>query len=76
MAKVTGIGGVFFKSSKNQKALVEWYQKNLGIPLEPWGGAVFKWGNDKAEDGGATVWHPMDKGSDMFSPSQSSFMIN
>ncbi len=48
MAKVTGIGGVFFKSKKDQKALSEWYSKNLGIPLEPWGGAILKWNDDKA----------------------------
>jgi hypothetical protein len=34
MAKVTGIGGVFFKSTNDHKALAEWYSKNLGIPLE------------------------------------------
>jgi hypothetical protein len=42
MAKVTGIGGVFFKS-KDHKALAAWYAKNLGITLEAWGGAVLRW---------------------------------
>ena len=31
MARVTGIGGVFFKSKGDNKALAEWYQKHLGI---------------------------------------------
>jgi len=42
MARVTGIGGVFFKSKGDHKALAAWYQKHLGIPLEPWGGAVLR----------------------------------
>lgn len=75
MAKITGIGGVFFKSN-HPKALAEWYQKNLGFSLEPWGGAILRWKDDKAEDGGGTVWHVKEKDLDEFAPSQSSFMIN
>jgi predicted enzyme related to lactoylglutathione lyase len=76
MAKVTGIGGVFFKSTSDHKALAEWYRKNLGIQLEPWGGAILKWTDDKAGDGGLTVWHVAAKDTQWFSPSGSSFMIN
>ncbi len=76
MAKVTGIGGVFFKSTKDHKALAAWYQRHLGIPLEDWGGAILKWPDDKAEDKGLTVWHVAEKDSEWFSPSTSSFMIN
>jgi predicted enzyme related to lactoylglutathione lyase len=76
MAKVTGIGGVFFKSTKDNKALAAWYQKNLGLRLEDFGGSVLKWPEDKAEDKGLTVWHVAEKDSDWFSPSQSNFMIN
>lgn len=76
MAKVTGIGGVFIKSKKDQKALSEWYSKNLGFSLEPWGGAILRWNEDKSEDGGATVWHTVEANSDLFSPAQTSFMIN
>ena len=39
MAKVIGIGGVFFKSRSNSKELAAWYQKHLGMKLEDWGGA-------------------------------------
>ncbi len=28
MAKITGIGGVFFKSTGDNAALAAWYQKN------------------------------------------------
>ena len=56
MAKITGIGGVFFKSKANSAALTAWYQKHLGMPLEEFGGAVLK-SDDRGEDRGLTVWH-------------------
>jgi predicted enzyme related to lactoylglutathione lyase len=76
MAKITGIGGVFFKSKGDGAALASWYQRHLGMPLEDFGGAVLKWPDDKAEDRGLTVWHVAAKDSQWFSPSDSSFMIN
>jgi predicted enzyme related to lactoylglutathione lyase len=76
MAKVTGIGGVFFKSAGDHKKLAEWYSRNLGIQLESWGGAILKWADDTADDGGVTVWHVAENDSEWFSPSPSSFMIN
>lgn len=76
MAKVTGIGGVFFKSTGDHAALAAWYRKHLGMPLEDWGGAILKWPDDKAKDKGQTVWHVTKKDSTSFSPSNSSFMIN
>jgi len=76
MARITGIGGVFFKSRGDNKALAAWYQKNLGLHLEDFGGAILKWPDDRAEDKGITVWHVAEADSQWFSPSQSSFMIN
>jgi len=76
MARITGIGGVFFKSKSDAKQLAAWYERHLGLALEPWGGAVLKWPEDKAGDHGVTAWHVADKTSDWFSPSESSFMIN
>lgn len=76
MAKVTGVGGVFFKSRSDRGTLAAWYAKHLGMTLESFGGAVLKWPDDKADDGGLTVWHVADPGSKWFSPSESSFMIN
>lgn len=76
MAKVTGIGGVFFKSTGDHKKLAEWYRDNLGLQLEPWGGAIIKWTDDKSNDGGMTVWNAADKDTKWFSPSSASFMIN
>ena len=76
MAKITGIGGVFFKSRGDSAALAAWYRKHLGLRLEDFGGAILKWPDDKAEDQGLTVWHVAEKDSQWFSPSNSSFMIN
>lgn len=76
MARVTGIGGVFLKCRGDSAALAAWYEKHLGMPLEPWGGAVLRWTDDKAGDGGLTVWHLAKPDSQWFSPSESSFMIN
>ena len=76
MAKVTGIGGVFIKSTGDGPALAAWYRQHLGMSLEDFGGAILKWPDDKADDGGLTVWHVAGKDSKWFSPSSSSFMIN
>ena len=76
MARITGIGGVFLKCKGDSAALAAWYQQPLGLPLEPWGGAILKWPDDKASDKGLTVWNLADKDSQWFSPSDSSFMIN
>ncbi|MDX9722592.1 MAG: VOC family protein [Myxococcota bacterium] len=75
MARVTGIGGVFFKSP-DPKALAAWYATHLGLELEVFGGAVLRWPADKAEDEGITVWHVAESSSQWFAPSSASFMIN
>ena len=76
MAKVTGIGGVFFKSRGDHTALRTWYQKHLGMPLESWGGAMLKWPEDRAKDDGVTVWQVAERDTKWFAPSDASFMIN
>lgn len=76
MAKITGIGGVFFKTKSDHKALAAWYEQNLGLSLQSWGGAILRWPDDGGEDRGLTVWHVAEKDSKWFSPSESSFMIN
>ena len=76
MARVTGIGGVFFKSTSDHKALAEWYSRNLGIRFEPWGGAILRWSDDTSADKGVTVWHVAETNTEWFSPSAASFMIN
>lgn len=76
MAKVTGIGGVFFKSREDNKKLAQWYKKHLGFDLADFGGAILNWPDDAQTDGGMTVWHVAEKDTDWFAPSLSNFMIN
>jgi predicted enzyme related to lactoylglutathione lyase len=76
MKRVTGIGGVFFKS-KNPKALSEWYRLHLGVDVQDWGGAVFQWSTpEKPEPNGMTVWNVFDASSKYFDPSTAPFMVN
>lgn len=77
MAKVTGIGGVFFKA-KDPEALKKWYVDHLGVKLEEWGGAIFQWKDDEQAQSapGMTVWHLAEADGDWFEPSKSQLMIN
>ncbi|WP_027257152.1 VOC family protein [Leisingera aquimarina] len=76
MARVTGIGGVFIKAHGGAKELAEWYRDHLGLDLADFGGAVLNWEEDKAGDGGLTVWATADPDGTWFDPSISGFMIN
>ncbi|MFO0865957.1 MAG: VOC family protein [Gemmataceae bacterium] len=76
MAKITGIGGVFFKSQGDPKELAAWYEKHLGLSLSEFGGAVLRWPDDHADDKGVTVWHLAKPESRWFAPSEAPFMIN
>jgi hypothetical protein len=40
MAKISGVGGVCFKSNSDNGALAAWYRKHLGMRLEDFGGAI------------------------------------
>jgi predicted enzyme related to lactoylglutathione lyase len=76
MKRVTGIGGIFFKA-RDPVALRTWYQKHLGIDVQDWGGAAFRWADDNGNPtGGTTIWNVSDIGGDYFAPSTSSFMVN
>jgi catechol 2,3-dioxygenase-like lactoylglutathione lyase family enzyme len=76
MKRVTGIGGVFFKS-KDPKALADWYRTHLGLDIEDWGGSVFRWSGPQQPPGaGSTVWCPFADDTDYFAPSAPPFMIN
>lgn len=77
MKKVTGIGGIFFKSP-HPETLASWYAENLGVTLqEGWNGAVFPWRQaDDPEVLEQLVWSPFEATTDYFAPSTASFMIN
>ena len=73
--KVTGIGGIFFKS-KDPKKMREWYKTNLGLNTNQYG-AVFEWrqGADTTQKG-FTQWSPFTDKTKYFEPSTKDFMIN
>lgn len=76
MKRVTGIGGIFFKS-KDPKALSAWYKTHLGIDVQSWGGAAFQWnGPDNPTGVGTTVWNAFPADTKYFAPSPASFMVN
>ncbi len=76
MKRVTGIGGVFFKS-RDPKALGAWYRTHLGIDVQEWGGAAFRWnGADNPDGVGTTIWSPFAADTGCFAPGTASFMIN
>jgi len=76
MARVTGIGGVFFKA-RDDKALREWYRTHLGLDVSPWGGVTFLWRDGEASGReGSTVWTIFPASSDYFGPDDKPFMIN
>lgn len=76
MKRVTGIGGIFFKA-RDPAALGAWYNKHLGIDVQDWGGAAFRWTDDAGHPkAGTTIWSVSSADSDTFAPSQSPFVIN
>lgn len=73
--KVTGIGGIFFKS-ENPQSVREWYGKNLGLAIDDYGSPFeFRNANDP-EEINYLRWSPFEKESDYFEPSKKEFMIN
>lgn len=74
MKRVTGIGGVFIKA-KDPKQLRAWYKEHLGIDVQPWGGASFRWGDSATVPANAKTAWMIGNGSN-FAPSESPYMIN
>lgn len=75
MARVLGVGGVFFKA-KDPKALCNWYKEVLGLDMQDWGGAVLRPDAMAAHPGAATVFSPFKQDTDHMLPSIKDFMIN
>lgn len=76
MKRVTGIGGVFFKS-RDPESLRAWYRDHLGLDVQSWGGVALPWtGVETAQSEGVTVWTIFPESSDYFRPSTAPFMIN
>ena len=72
MAKVTGLGGIFYKVADPERTRA-WYQETLGIGGE-WG-AHFRWADEPQNDP-YSLLSPFKSSSDYFDPSSSPFMVN
>jgi predicted enzyme related to lactoylglutathione lyase len=76
MARVRGIGGVFFKSA-NPEVLRDWYAKHLGVVSEGESGTMFRWSQPESpanED--VTAWCIFPASSKYFGDNQIPFMLN
>lgn len=71
--RVTGIGGIFFKS-KDPEAARNWYNKHLGFDTNQWGSTF--WWKDKDGNDSSTQWSPFKDDSTYFEPSKKEFMMN
>lgn len=73
MAKVTGLGGVFFRTA-DRRSLGQWYQKWLGLPVEhPYGASI---PHEQLSGKGYSVWAPFESETTYFGDSGQSYMIN
>ncbi len=71
MARITGLGGIFYKVADPEKSR-EWYQATLGIGGE-WG-AMFPFKQDHPE--GFSLFSQFKADTDYFGPSAKDFMVN
>ncbi|MBU2916578.1 VOC family protein [Psychrosphaera sp. F3M07] len=72
MAKVLGLGGVFFKA-KDTKKLSDWYHDVLGIDMGEYG-ASFK--PESMPEKGYTAFSLFKQETEYFAPSKQEYMIN
>ncbi|HYJ31299.1 MAG TPA: VOC family protein [Allosphingosinicella sp.] len=72
MAKVTGLGGVFYKVADTART-AQWYKDVLGVSGE-WG-IMFPWKADATGEA-YSLLSPFKETSDYFAPSAAAFMIN
>lgn len=76
MDRVTGVGGIFFKS-RDPRALSDWYKRHLGITPAADGNVAFEWRDkEHPERVGMTIWAPFSQDTKYFAPSTAPFMIN
>lgn len=75
MARVLGLGGLFFKS-QDPAGVQDWYARVLGLEFQPWGGTVFTPDLAAAHPGAGTVFSPFGSDTDYFAPSERDFMFN
>jgi len=73
--RVTGIGGIFFKS-KNPEETKDWYGSNLGLAIDEYGSPFEFRNTNKPDEINYLQWAPFNENTDYFAPSEKEFMIN
>jgi predicted enzyme related to lactoylglutathione lyase len=73
--KVTGIGGIFFRS-KNPAQAREWYSKNLGLAVNEYGSSFEFRNAHRPDEINYLQWSPFEENTNYFEPSAKEFMIN
>jgi len=73
--KVTGVGGIFFKS-KDPAKLKEWYRKNLGLAVNEYGTMFETRSTDNPSQKKYLQWSLFPEKTKYFLPSEKDFMIN
>jgi glyoxylase I family protein len=71
MEKVTGIGGLFFRS-RDPDVLARWYRDHLGVTLTPTSYEQIPWW----QEAGPTVFAPFPATTDYFGQSSQVWMVN
>jgi catechol 2,3-dioxygenase-like lactoylglutathione lyase family enzyme len=72
MAKVIGLGGIFFKT-RDSAALAAWYARHLGLDVDKWNNVKFQ---EDASRPGCTLWTPFAADTTYFGPGAQTFMVN
>tara|TARA_R110002050_G_scaffold41242_1_gene100101 strand:+ start:103176 stop:103601 length:426 start_codon:yes stop_codon:yes gene_type:complete len=73
--KVTGIGGIFFKTKDVEKTNA-WYGKNLGLAISPYGSSFEFRNAHRPEEINYLSWSPFKEDTDYMAPSTKDFMVN
>jgi glyoxylase I family protein len=71
MARVTGIGGLFFRAD-DPEALAGWYARHMGIPPVPQDYDAPCW----RQDAGPTVFAPFPRDTEYFGDAGRQWMLN
>lgn len=74
MARVIGIGGLFWRSA-DSAAAQSWYEKHLGIKQDA-GGAMFPWRDMQTGADHLTIWSIFPRDTIYFGDSNKQFMMN
>lgn len=75
MKRVTGIGGLFFKTL-DPESTKSWYEKHLGIKMDVYGAVFISRKPEAPAENQYLQWSPFKRDTDYFLPSDKEFMVN